>query len=93
MLKAIFTLFIAFVVIILGVFLAIGARIYRSYHSIKKTWSKNQQGSSQSHNNQQSGNSAKSNNSQTRDNSKIIGDDEGEYVEFEEEIDSSQDSK
>lgn len=85
MLKAIFSFFIAIVVIILGVFLAVGAKVYRTYASMKKSWGKNSN-QSQSQSSSRSYNSSQTNsNSQTNNTGKqVIGDDEGEYVDFEE---------
>lgn len=78
MLKAIFTVFISVLIIILGAFLAIGSKIYRAYKTMSRPWSSNKKG--RNYKSQQTNNQT---NEATPDK-KVFGDDEGEYVDFEE---------
>lgn len=81
MLRALFAIFISFVLLIIGIILTSVVRIYSSIRKVKKGFS-NQQQKSQQHTNQYDNTTSKH---QAPVNSKkIIGDEEGEYVDYEE---------
>ncbi len=85
MLKTIFTIFISIIVIILGIFLAIGSKIYRTISSLKRGAQRNsQQGNRYNSTNSKYNHTNSTQNSSHSSEKQVIGKDEGEYVEFEE---------